>query len=92
MRKEIIERAFKKLKGILSLRPVRVWLREHIEGHVRVCYLSYAILSLLEYHLRKFDLSALELLEKLKRGYKIYLKDSKSGFSWDTTVVLEKNK
>jgi len=90
--KEIIERAFKKLKGILSLRPIRVWTKEHIEGHIRVCYVAYAILSLLEYYLAKgrFELSALELLEKLKRGYRIYLKDSKSNFSWTTTVLLEK--
>jgi len=90
--REIIERAFKKLKGILSLRPIRVWRREHIEGHLRVCYLSYAILTLLEYHLRKgrFDLSATQLLEKLKKGYKIYLNDAKTGFSWQTTVLLEK--
>jgi len=49
-------------------------------------------LSLLEYYLNKkeFGFSALELLEKLKRGYKIYLKDIKSGFSWQTTVLLEK--
>jgi len=90
--KDIIERAFKKLKGILSLRPIRVWRKEYIEGHLRVCYLSYAILSLLEYYLnkKKFGFSALELLEKLKKGYKIYLKDIKSGFSWQTTVLLEK--
>lgn len=90
--KEIIDRAFKKLKGLLSLRPIRVWKKEHIEGHLRVCYLSYALLSLLEYYLKKkkIDLSAPELLEKLKRGYKIYLKDRKSGFSWQTMVLLEK--
>jgi transposase len=88
--KEIVDRAFMKLKGILSLRPVRVWLKEHIEGHLRVCYLSYAILALFDYYLKKFDISALEFLEKLKGGYKIYLKDAKSNFSWETTVVLER--
>ena len=43
--------------------------------------------------LTKFEVlsfSALELLEKLKKGYKIYLKDIKSGFSCQTTVLLEK--
>jgi len=75
------------VKGILSLRPIKVW-KKHIEGHLRVCYLSYAILSLLEYY--QFGFSALELLEKLKKGYKIYFKDIKSGFSWQTTVLLEK--
>ncbi len=90
--KETIERAFKKLKGILSLRPIRVWRREQIEGHVRVCYLAYAILAMLEYYLKKkkVDLSAVELLEKLRRGYKVYLHDERKDFSWQTTVLLEK--
>mgnify|MGYP000095780323 CR=1 FL=1 len=65
-------------------------MREHIEGHLRVCYLSYTILTLLDYHLKKFDISAIEFLEKLKNGYMIYLKDAKSNFSWETPVLLEK--
>ncbi len=91
--KDIIERAFKKLKGILFLRPVRVWLRSHVEGHLRVCYLSYAILSFLDYFLKKhrIEMSVEELLEQLKRGYKVYLKDRKSNFSWATTVLLKKD-
>ena len=44
--KEIIERAFKQMKGILNLRPIRVWLKDHVEGHIKICYLAYAILSL----------------------------------------------
>jgi hypothetical protein len=88
--KEIVDRAFKKIKGALSLRPIRVWRKEHIEGHIRICYLAYAILSFLEYFVKKFDLSAMEFLEKLKRGYRVYLKDLKSGFRWQTDVHLEK--
>lgn len=88
--KEIIERAFKKLKGALALRPIRVWQREHVEGHVRVCYLAYAILSLLDYHLRDSEYSAVEFLEKLRRGYRVHLKDRKSGHRWKTDVMLEK--
>ena len=90
--KEIVERAFKKMKGILSMRPIRVWRKEHIEGHLRICYLSYAILSLLEYYLnkKKIGYSAIEVLEKLKSGYKIYLEDKKTNYSWQTTVLLEK--
>src|SRR3989344_423484 len=34
--KEIIERAFKQMKGILNLRPVRVWLTNHVEGHIKI--------------------------------------------------------
>ena len=88
--KEIVDRAFKKLKGVLSLRPIRVWQKEHIEGHVRVCYLAYAILSSLEYHLRKSEYSAVEFLEKLGKGYRVHLKDRKSGHRWKTDVLLEK--
>jgi hypothetical protein len=88
--KEIVDRAFKKLKGVLSLRPIRVWQKEHIEGHIRVCYLAYAILSSLEYHLRKSEYSAVEFLEKLRRGYRVHLRDRKSGHRWKTDVLLEK--
>jgi transposase len=88
--KEIVDRAFKKLKGVLSLRPIRVWQKEHIEGHVRVCYLAYAILSSLDYHLRKSEYSAVEFLEKLRKGYRVHLKDRKSGHRWTTDVLLEK--
>lgn len=88
--KEIVDRGFKKLKGVLSLRPIRVWQKEHIEGHVRVCYLAYAVLSSLEYHLRKSEFSAVEFLEKLRRGYRVHLKDRKSGHRWKTDVLLEK--
>jgi len=80
--KDIIERAFKKLKGILSLRPIRVCRKEHIEGHLRVCYLSYAVLFLLKYYLnkKKFGFSALELLEKLKKDIKFTLKTQNQAF------------
>ena len=88
--KEIVDRAFKKIKGALSLRPIRVWTKEHIEGHLRICYLAYAILSLLDYFSQKYELSAIELLEKLKRGYKVYLRDLRTGFTWQSDVLLEK--
>ncbi len=34
------------IKGVLSLRPVRMWLKSHVNGHIRVCYITYAILTL----------------------------------------------
>lgn len=85
-----MDRAFKKIKGALSLRPIRVWAKEHIEGHLRICYLTYAILSFLDYFAKKYELSALELLYKLKHGYRIHLKDIKTGFTWQSDVLLEK--
>ena len=88
--KEIVDRAFKKIKGALSLRPIRVWRKEHIEGHLRICYLAYAILSFLDYFAKKYELSALDLLYKLKRGYRVHLKDLRTGFTWQSDVLLEK--
>lgn len=87
--KDTVERAFKQLKGILNLRPIRVWLKEHVEGHVKICYLAYAILSLMNYRLRKKEISAPEALESLKHGYKITLKDQTNDSTWDTIVTLE---
>src|SRR3989338_4157291 len=43
--KDMVERAFRHIKGVLNLRPIRVWLNNHIEGHIKICYLAYAILS-----------------------------------------------
>lgn len=87
--KEIVERAFKQMKGILNLRPIRVWLKSHVEGHVRICYLSYAILSLMNYKLRKLKISSVDALNSLKHGYKVSLKSDKDNFEWSLYVPLE---
>lgn len=87
--KDIVERAFKQMKGILNLRPIRVWLKGHVEGHVRICYLAYAILSLMNYRLRKLDISAIEALDNLKQGYRVELFDTANKHSWNLTVELE---
>lgn len=86
--KEIIERAFKQIKGILNLRPIRVWLKDHVEGHIKICYMAYAILSLMNYKLKEKKISIIDALESLKHGYKVKLKDSKTKFEWDLVVPL----
>ena len=85
--KEIVERAFKQLKGVLNLRPIRVWLRNHIEGHINICYLAYAILAYMNYKLRRTNTSATDALNSLKYGYKITLNTGKE--EWSTHVQLE---
>ncbi|MBU2522861.1 MAG: transposase [Nanoarchaeota archaeon] len=87
--KEMVERAFKHIKGVLNLRPIRVWLSNHIEGHIKICYLAYAILSLMNFKLKKLKISAVDALNSLKHGYKINLKDNSSGFEWSIYVPLE---
>jgi len=87
--KDMVERAFKQLKGVLSLRPIRVWLSNHITGHIKICYLAYAILSLMNYRLKKINISGVEALESLKYGYKVTLKDLTSNHEWSTHIPLE---
>jgi transposase len=87
--KDMVERAFKQIKGILNLNPIRLWLENHVEGHIKICYLAYAILSLMNFKLKKLKISAVEALDSLKFGYKVNLKDSSSGFEWGIYVPLE---
>jgi len=85
--KEIVERAFKQIKGILNLRPIRVWLKNHVEGHIKICYLAYAILAYMNYKLQKTNTTAVEALNSLKHGYKITLAAAKE--EWSLHVPLE---
>jgi hypothetical protein len=87
--KDMVERAFKQIKGVLNLRPIRVWLSSHIEGHIKICYLAYAILSLMNYKLKKLEISAITALESLRFGYKVTLKDATSDHEWSVHVPLE---
>lgn len=87
--KDIVERVFKSLKGVLALRPVRVWLRSHVEAHIKVCYVAYAILALLAFKISKLSLSAVEALDLLRTGYRVKLCDKKSKFEWEIMVELK---
>ncbi|MEW6681067.1 MAG: transposase [bacterium] len=86
--KEIIERSFKQMKGVLSLRPIRVWLKEHIIGHIRICYLAYCILSLFNYYIKGLKVSAPKALEELKNSYIVNIKTKDSTFQ-SYRVVLK---
>lgn len=89
--KEIVERAFKQMKGVLNLRPIRVWLESHVKGHILICYLAYAILTLMNYKLKKLGVSAVDALDSLKHGYKVRLEDKTNNHEWDLFVPLEPN-
>ncbi len=86
--KDSVERAFKQIKGVLDLRPVRVWLKSHIEGHVKICYLAYSILSYLSYILEKKEISGPEAIDTMRTGYRVYLEDQKNKFRWESIVAL----
>lgn len=88
--KDVVERAFKKIKGPLSLRPIRVWLRQHVVAHVKVCYLAMAILSLLEYKCRKIKISGVDALKTMQYIYKVKLRHTDTKKEWDKIVTMGK--
>jgi transposase len=88
--KDIIEKAFQSLKGVVKVRPIRHWLYNRVRSHIFICYLSYLLLSLLKLSLKKIDMSPIRALRELDSLYKVYIKDKKKGFEISRTVALTK--
>ena len=88
--KDLVEKAFQSMKGIVNLQPIRFWLSDRVVAHVFVCYLAYLLLSLLQFKLRKIDMTAVQALRELESLYNVYLRDSKKGFKISRTVALKK--
>ena len=88
--KDLVEKAFQNLKGVVALRPIRHWLYDRVEGHIFVCYLAYLLLSLLKYKLRNVGIGAVEALRELESLYKVYMRDSVKGFEVSKLVQLTK--
>ena len=45
--KDIVEKAFQSIKGVVRIQPIRHWLYNRVIAHIFICYLSYLLLSLL---------------------------------------------
>jgi transposase len=88
--KDVIEKAFRTLKGVTSLQPIRHWLHNRVNAHVMLCYLAYALLSMLKYQLRSMKLSPEHALQILKTMYKVYMRDNKNRFQISRVVTLSK--
>jgi transposase len=90
--KDVVEKAFTCLKGVIKVRPVRKWIEERVRAHIFICYLSYLLLSILDYKLEKkfVPVSAIEAVNKLETMYKIYITDPKTKNEFVKTVVLTK--
>ena len=54
---------------------------------MKICYLSYAILSYLGYIIEKSDLSSPESLDNLRSRHRVYFEDNKSGFKREKMVI-----
>ena len=88
--KDLVEKAFRSIKGITRLQPIRHWLYNRVIGHVFICYLAYLLLSLLQYKLKPINITAEEALIELDTMYKVYLKDSKKKMTVSRIVTLTK--
>jgi transposase len=74
--KDIVERSFKMMKQETSLHPIRFWMPSKIKAHVKLCYLSMCLLSLMKFRCSKLNLQASEILKELSSIYKVNLKNS----------------
>ena len=90
--KDIIEKAFRTLKGVSNIQPVRFWLNQHVIAHVFICYLSYLLLSILKMNLesKDVDISPEQAIEELEDTYNVYLLDKKKKNKFVRTVTLNK--
>ncbi len=88
--KDLVEKAFQCLKGVVRVQPIRHWLYNRVIAHVFICYLSYLLLALLKFRIKKINLSPVEALIELDSLYKVYLRDKQKGFKFSRLVVLTK--
>ena len=88
--KDTVEKAFKKIKGIINLQPPRVWTKNNLQNHIKTCYLTYAILTLFEHKTKKI-MPTTEAIDTLKHGHTITIKDKKNKHEWKTQTKLKPN-
>jgi len=88
--KDVVEKSFQALKGVVNLRPVRHWLYNRVEAHVFICYLACLLLSVLKDKVRHLEISAITALHDLDGLYRVCLLDPKSEFRLEKLVALTK--
>lgn len=88
--KDKIEKAFRILKGLLEMDKIRFWLTDKVKAHIFICYLSYLLLSLADYKLRKINVGSINALELLEPMYKVFITDPQTKNIFTKTVTLTK--
>lgn len=88
--KDLVEKAFQSLKGVVKLRLIRHWFYNRVVAHVMICYLALVLLSLLKVKLKELDISPVNALRELETMYKVYGQDIKKGLTFSRTVALTK--
>lgn len=86
--KDVVERSFRTMKGDVKLHPIRLWLPRRVNAHVKLCYLSMCLLSLIKFRCNKLGLQPSEVLSELQVIYKVNLKHSQNGKEFTKVVTL----
>lgn len=86
--KDVVERSFRTMKGDVQLHPIRLWLPKRVNAHVKLCYLSMCLLSLIKFRCRKLDMQPPDILKELEAVYKVNLKHSTNGQEFTKVVTL----
>jgi len=89
--KDIVEKAYRDIKSIIKLNPIRKHRINRVCAHVKICYLAYAILSYIQFKVKPLEMSATTALEELQGAYKVDLTLKEQNLNWSKIVTL-KNK
>lgn len=89
--KDIVERSFRTMKGDVQLHPIRLWLPQRVNAHIKICYLSMCLLSLIKFKCRKINISPIDIIQELQTVYKVNLKHSKTKQKFVKVVTLSNN-
>lgn len=85
--KDVVERSFRTMKGDIQLHPIRLWLPTRINAHVKLCYLSLCLLSLIQFKCKELKISITEIIDQLQSIYQIKLKHTETNKSFTKTVT-----
>jgi transposase len=87
--KDIVERSFRTMKGEVQLHPIRLWLPKRVNAHIKICYLSMCLLSIIKFRCKKITTSSpSEIIQELQSIYKVYLKHSRTNQKFTKVVTL----
>jgi len=89
--KDLVEKAFRTIKGVTNLQPIRHWLYNRVTAHIFICYLSYLILSLMKYKLKQISMSPITAIESLQNLFSVYIKDENDNFLFAKCVAPNKH-
>ena len=86
--KDIVERSFRTMKGDVQLHPIRLWMPKRVSAHIKICYLSMCLLSLIKFRCKKISVSPIDIINELHSIYKVNLKHTVTKQKFSKVVTL----